>query len=130
MTKISEIKKSINKAFLIAIGPALCFLTKMPSMAEPANNITTFSGNVAGSCSFNGLADDVSMAFAPTGGVNGSKLLVGSDYFSLTSNGSAKISVSFAVTQEPEGFIPGVQRGVLIREEVNNNYKFTSNSSR
>jgi len=126
MRRISEIKKIINKSFLIAAGATSCFLTQMPSMANQANNITTFSGNVAGTCTFNGLADDISMLNFPHPRDIGSNVLRGHDYFSLTSNGNARISASFSVIEEPEAFIPGAQRDVQISEEVN--YTFLSTS--
>ena len=88
---------------LAALGAAGALLVALPSSGRLASDTSTFNGDVAATCLFDGLADTVSMTYYPN-----SNNLGGADTFAVVSNSNnIKLEVSAVTVNSEPGDING-----------------------
>ena len=73
--------KPTKRKLIIAVGSTLLFLIKSPALAALSTDTSTFSGEVAATCTFDGLGNSYSMTYDSAG--NGLKKSV---YFDVATN--------------------------------------------
>lgn len=86
-------------AALAAAGSSL--LLDKSALAQLADETYTFSGEVAGSCSINGLDEAKTMTLSTT---NGQNEFHAREFFVLRSNITARLLYRLSVIKEPQGF--------------------------
>ena len=114
----------MRQLLLAALGAAGSLLLDLPALAQISNTTSTFSGEVAPTCSISGLNSDYSLS------PNSGYLQTDGYYqnFQIDSNSSVEMSTKYQIISEPPGFAPTVRK-VDIRQVLNgNSYSFVSSA--
>ena len=89
------VQQIVQQLLLAAFGAAGLLLIKSPALSQLSDETSTFTGEVAASCSITGLQNSYEMTFRQSG------LRVTTDPFTLTSNVPVSISISYSAIQTP-----------------------------
>ena len=114
---------------MAGFGAAGLLLVNLPASGQLSNDTSTFSGQVATTCSFEGLADSYSMTY-----YTGSNQLGGQGDFDVISNASSlRIEVGSVVVNSEPTPIEGkaINATGKLRQSINNRWveKVTSSKS-
>ena len=94
-------------------GVAGLLLMNPAASAQLANDTSTFNGEVAATCSLNGLNSDYALSIDPNNGY----LSGGFNAFEVNANSRVKLIASYEILIEPFGFTPDTRK-VMIRQVV------------
>jgi len=112
------VRLNVRALLMAALGVAGLLLPNLPALSQLSDDTSIFNGEVAGTCSFVGLENEIALSFRSSGGVNGAQYLSGGDNFAVTTNSSIRVAASYAISKEPSGFQVGAgeRREVLLGE--------------
>ena len=106
---------------LRAAGIVLPALLPAAGIAEFQNDTSTFSGQVAASCSFSGL--ESSYGLRNLVAHDGTPSLQSYAHsFNVNSNSSIRVTIEYSILQEPPGFVPEL-RWASFRQRVGSVYQ-------
>ena len=119
----------MRQLLIAGFGAAGLLLVNLPASGQLSNDTSTFSGQVATTCSFEGLADSYSMTY-----YTGSNQLGGQGDFDVISNASSlRIEVGSVVVNSEPTPIEGkaINATGKLRQSINNRWveKVTSSKS-
>jgi len=98
---------------MAGLGAAGLLLVDLPALAQLSGDTSTFSGEVAATCSINGLNSDYSLSIDPNNGY----LTGGFNAFEVNANSRVRLIASYGIVSEPSGFTPDTRK-VMIRQVV------------
>ena len=101
----------MQQLLLLAFGTAWSLLVNQPALAELANETYTFSGEVASTCSINGLKPDYAFS------LEGDALLTEFEDFEVNANSRVKLTARYEIVDEVSGYSPS-NRTVLMRHMI------------
>ena len=94
---------------MAGLGAAGLLLVNLPASAQMSNDTSTFNGEVAATCSINGLNSDYALSWA-----SGSGYLSGGYHsFSVDANSRVKLVVNQQIITEPAGYTPAYRRALM-----------------
>ena len=94
---------------MAGLGAAGLLLVNLPVSAQMSNDTSTFNGEVAATCSINGLNADYALSWA-----SGSGYLSGGYHsFSVDANSRVKLVVNQQIITEPAGYTPAYRRALM-----------------
>jgi len=97
---------------MAGLGAAGLLLVNLHALAQLSNDTSTFSGQVAASCSINNLQSEYSLP------INNGFLYSGYQPFEAVSNSQIRMTAKYETLQEPSGFNPQYRR-LIFRQVVN-----------
>ena len=97
---------------MAGFGAAALLLESLPALAQLSNDTSTFNGEVAATCSINGLNAEYSIS------LDSGYLVGGYHAFNVNANSQVKLVANQQIINEPSGFNPDYRRA-LIRQVVN-----------
>ena len=103
----------MRQLLLAGLGAAGLLLLDLPASAQLSGDTSTFNGEVAATCSIDGLDSDYSLSWASGNGY----LHGGYHSFDVNANSRVKLTASYEIATEPSGFTPDYRR-VLMRQVV------------
>ena len=98
---------------MAGLGAAGSLLMNLSASAQLSNDTSTFNGEVAATCSINGLNSDYALSINPNNGY----LEGGFNAFEVNANLRVKLIASYGIVAEPSGFSPDTRK-VMIRQVV------------
>ena len=110
-----------GRLLLRSAAALLSALMPAAGIAEFQTDTSTFSGQVATSCSFSGLESSYGLRNLVTSGGT-PRLQSYAHSFNVTSNSNIRVTIEYSILQEPSGFVPEL-RWAHLRQRVGGVYQ-------